>query len=507
MREKAEAVLAVLDETRLHLKYCAGWGLSEADVVAVPEGVGTVSYTRWVLDRGLHGDILDLEIALAPCTWAMARWRCACWPTRRGRWRAILPVLDRYLCDDGYQPWRGRRGADRRAGREPWRGGALREADRGFREAARLEQRFWQQGWTRRACRRVRGERWLGATPRRGGCGDEGARRHVRWRGFLRGRRPAGEQAMRWWERRCSSTPTAPRSGRRAPAAPGRTSMMRGTWPTGSASRITCWTASMCSAAGDREFRRQLCRRRNAGALHPLQPTVKFRDLVALAATWAARRWHRALRAGAWKGRRGRSCTAPPTRRATSPISSPRRRANSSSSRVSAGRVSRQGGGARGGERMGLAVAEKPDSQDICFVPGGRYDSLVAKLRPDAAARASWCTRMAGCSDHAGIGRFTVGQGRGLGNASWDGGERLYVRGVDAARRRVVLGPAGLGAQRGGDRRGELADPEPAAPLRCAVKLRAREAPRPAWCCGMRRRGRRCCGWRRPESSPPGRPA
>ncbi len=78
MREKAEAVLAVLDETRLHLKYCAGWGLSEADVVAVPEGVGTVSYTRWVLDRGLHGDILDLEIALAPCTWAMARWRCAC---------------------------------------------------------------------------------------------------------------------------------------------------------------------------------------------------------------------------------------------------------------------------------------------------------------------------------------------------------------------------------------------------------------------------------------------
>jgi thiaminase/transcriptional activator TenA len=68
MRSKAAAVLSILDETKLHLRYCAEWGLSEAEVTRVPETAETVSYTRWVMDRGLAGDILDLEIALAPCT-------------------------------------------------------------------------------------------------------------------------------------------------------------------------------------------------------------------------------------------------------------------------------------------------------------------------------------------------------------------------------------------------------------------------------------------------------
>jgi tRNA-specific 2-thiouridylase len=132
--------------------------------------------------------------------------------------------------------------------------------------------------------------------------------------------------------------------------------------------------------------------------------------------------------------------------------------------------------------RFGLAVADKPDSQDICFVPEGRYDALVGKLRPDALAAGEIATadgRVLGV--HEGIARFTVGQGRGLGTASWDGAEKLFVAGVDAPRRRVIVAPRGA-IETGQATAAEvnwLVDP-PAAPLRCQVKLRAREAPRDA---------------------------
>ncbi len=132
--------------------------------------------------------------------------------------------------------------------------------------------------------------------------------------------------------------------------------------------------------------------------------------------------------------------------------------------------------------RLGLAVADKPDSQDICFVPEGRYDSLVAKLRPDAVAPGELVHadgRVLG--GHDGVARYTVGQGRGLGSASWDGDDRLYVAGVDAGRRRVVVAPRGA-LETTEAVVGELnwlTDP-PAAALRCAVKLRAREVPRGA---------------------------
>ena len=132
--------------------------------------------------------------------------------------------------------------------------------------------------------------------------------------------------------------------------------------------------------------------------------------------------------------------------------------------------------------RLGLPVAEKPDSQDICFVPAGRYDSLVGRLRPEAVAPGEVVHadgRVLGT--HAGIARYTVGQGRGLGEASWDGDERLYVAGVDAGRRRVVLAPRGAleSHQATVAEVNWLIDP-PAAPRPCTVKLRAREMPRAA---------------------------
>ena len=130
--------------------------------------------------------------------------------------------------------------------------------------------------------------------------------------------------------------------------------------------------------------------------------------------------------------------------------------------------------------RLGLRVADKPDSQDLCFVPNGRYADLVAKLRPDAAEAGEIVTvdgRVLG--RHKGVGAYTVGQGRGLGDATLDGGMRQAVRSVDAGRRRVVVGPRGGGAC--DVRLREMNWLVPPAPVRCEVKLRAREAPHGAW--------------------------
>jgi tRNA-uridine 2-sulfurtransferase len=89
--------------------------------------------------------------------------------------------------------------------------------------------------------------------------------------------------------------------------------------------------------------------------------------------------------------------------------------------------------------RFGLAVADKQDSQDICFVPSGRYADLIERLRPGAAGPGDIVDlegRVLG--RHDGIIHFTVGQRRGLGIAA---GSPLYVVRLDAASRRVVVGP------------------------------------------------------------------
>lgn len=90
--------------------------------------------------------------------------------------------------------------------------------------------------------------------------------------------------------------------------------------------------------------------------------------------------------------------------------------------------------------RHGLAVAEKPDSQDICFVPDGDYARVVERLRPGAIEPGE-IVHVDGTvlGRHDGIIHFTVGQRRGLdigGTAA-----RLYVVRVDAATRRVIVGP------------------------------------------------------------------
>ena len=68
MRRAQRLVGATLDtEIGLHVEYCRHWGIDVAAMAETPEALETVAYTRFVLDRGLAGDRLDLEVALAPC--------------------------------------------------------------------------------------------------------------------------------------------------------------------------------------------------------------------------------------------------------------------------------------------------------------------------------------------------------------------------------------------------------------------------------------------------------
>ena len=90
--------------------------------------------------------------------------------------------------------------------------------------------------------------------------------------------------------------------------------------------------------------------------------------------------------------------------------------------------------------RYGLEVADKADSQDICFVPQGRYADVIERLHPGAAEAGQIVHAGDGrvLGAHAGIVHYTVGQRRGLGLST---GEPLYVVALDAGSRRVLVGP------------------------------------------------------------------
>ena len=131
---------------------------------------------------------------------------------------------------------------------------------------------------------------------------------------------------------------------------------------------------------------------------------------------------------------------------------------------------------------LGLAVADKADSQDICFVPQGGYADIIAKLRPEAA-RPGEIVDLDGrrLGEHEGIIHYTVGQRRGL---RLSVGEPLYVVRLEPETARVVVGPRAALATR----RIRLADlnwlgdgaPEDVADRPVAVRVRSTREPRPA---------------------------
>jgi tRNA-specific 2-thiouridylase len=124
---------------------------------------------------------------------------------------------------------------------------------------------------------------------------------------------------------------------------------------------------------------------------------------------------------------------------------------------------------------MGLAVAEKPDSQDICFVPSGTYAGIVEKYRPDALEAGEVVAedgRVLG--QHQGIARYTIGQAKRLPDAA----AHMVVKKIEPGARRIIVGPRGVQSAEVRLRDVNwLAEPRE---LHAAVKLRARDTLHPA---------------------------
>ncbi len=153
LRWAAAAAAGIIDvEMRLHVEYCAQWGIDEAALEAAEEDPANTAYTSFVLETGLAGDALDLAVALAPCTvgYGEIGARLAADPaTLRGDANPYEAWIAAYA---GAEYQDGVRDAVERMERLHGRHGAdhRRPALEGvFREAARLEAAFWQMGLDR----------------------------------------------------------------------------------------------------------------------------------------------------------------------------------------------------------------------------------------------------------------------------------------------------------------------------------------------------------------------
>jgi thiaminase/transcriptional activator TenA len=146
MREAAAGLSAILDvEMKLHVKLSAGWGLSPDDLEQAPPATELLAYTRYVLDTGMRGDLLALQVALAPCVIGYAE---------------IAARLEAHAETNPYRVWideyagapyqevaaKARAHLDRLADlyATPAREAELVTI---FKEATRLETDFWEMGW------------------------------------------------------------------------------------------------------------------------------------------------------------------------------------------------------------------------------------------------------------------------------------------------------------------------------------------------------------------------
>jgi thiaminase/transcriptional activator TenA len=149
MRAAAAALSGIVDvEMGLHVEFCRGWGLTEADMAAAPEAMETTAYTRYVIERGMAGDVLDLHVALAPCIAGYGEIGLALasdLATKRDG-NPYLPWIEMYSGAEYLDVATGAVAQlDRLAAA---RGGDARFNDlaKTFAHATRLEAAFWQMG-------------------------------------------------------------------------------------------------------------------------------------------------------------------------------------------------------------------------------------------------------------------------------------------------------------------------------------------------------------------------
>ena len=155
MREAAAGLSAILDvEMELHVKLCAGWGLSPRDLEQAPPAAEMLAYTCYVLDTGMRGDLLALKVALAPCVIGYAEISVRLAAQRDAR--AATNPYQVWIAEYAGAPYqqvaaKARAHLDRLAARYAT---SAREAElvEIFKEATRLETDFFEMGWRTGHC-------------------------------------------------------------------------------------------------------------------------------------------------------------------------------------------------------------------------------------------------------------------------------------------------------------------------------------------------------------------
>lgn len=151
LRQSLDSLKAIIDiELDLHVKYCAEWGISESELAALDESRATLAYTRYVLEAGNRGDILDLHIALAPCivgyaeigNWLVDQRFTVRHGNPYGSWIDMYTSKEFQQAAQAEVDWINANMQDISEAR-------FRELARTFSEATRLEADFWSMGLNR----------------------------------------------------------------------------------------------------------------------------------------------------------------------------------------------------------------------------------------------------------------------------------------------------------------------------------------------------------------------
>ena len=149
LRQAKEGLQAIVDvELDLHVSYCKEWGISEQELAELPEARATLAYTRYVLDTGNRGDLLDLHVALSPCMVGygeIANWLNSRAETIRGENNPYDAWISMYESDEFQEAMRAEISwlNERLADVSPAR---FKELTRIFSDATRLEIDFWEMG-------------------------------------------------------------------------------------------------------------------------------------------------------------------------------------------------------------------------------------------------------------------------------------------------------------------------------------------------------------------------
>jgi thiaminase/transcriptional activator TenA len=149
MRSAVTVLHATLtQEMALHVKYCAGWGIDENRIETIPEAKANMAYTRFVLERGLAGDILDLRVALSPCTigYAEIGQRLKVDPNTRLEGNRYRDWIDMYSSDEIRSLAQEEIGHIDRLAAARFAKGRFDDLVDTFRKATRLEVGFWDMG-------------------------------------------------------------------------------------------------------------------------------------------------------------------------------------------------------------------------------------------------------------------------------------------------------------------------------------------------------------------------